>query len=528
MKFLTSPELSLHFPKSTQRWMALCILLCSSFCLIWQLDAKSIWIDELFTVEIVTQPTAHAVIKAVQATEGRPPLYYLLLHYWTFFAGSSDFALRFFSIIPALLCVALVYTLARQLLNPHVGLVTMFLFGFSPMFLLYSRMARAYFTAVCFALLSSYCFIRLLRRSDSLVWTGYLLAACGLLYTDYMTASILLVPNLVLLIHQRTLRKLWGHWALAQIGLGISFIPWLSSLLRHTSRYQGPTRLADLSQGLLGYTVKLVQPFLVFSLGETLHPWNPLAGIGLTAIGLLALLGLWKAWQQKRPEATFIILGTIVPVLFTVFIVTGFFVRYMTFAWVGARTLQALPFYLILVAHGLLAVKLPKRLYIGLLLVVIPLLMADFNYYFDRDFQNPVYVIPSKKIVAQVVIHIGPGDIIIASRDSVFARYYARYNLPNLLFYSNNSQALKNHIEEAACPHIWLVTVNRDRGGVTPSPEFMAWLQRYYEDVDHWGYADVTPGYQRFKTFLTRREAYVYKAELTLYRRRKAPLPKDF
>ncbi len=508
-----------------RRWLTLLVLWCGSFCLLWQLDAKSLWIDELFTAEIVAQPTAQEIIAAVRATEGRPPLYYLFLHVWTQLAGTSDFALRFFSIAPAFLCIPLVYGITCRLTNRRIAWNTLLLFACAPLFLLYGRMARAYFLAVWWALLVCYCFIRWLNHPRPLWWGGYLLAGWGLLYTDYMTASILLIPNLILLGFWRRSRHLWGRWAAAQVLLLLGFVPWLPSLLQHTARYQSSIRLADLTQGISGYIVKLVQPLLVFSLGETLHPWNPVGSLGLLVIGSLALAGLWQLWKQRRPESWFIIFSAIMPVLFTVFVVTGFLVRYMTFAWIGARTLQAFPFYGMLVAVGINALKSPaiRRLVLGFIAVVF--CYANVNYYTDRDFQNPVYVIPSKTIVEHIVAQIQPGDAIIASRDSVVERYYRASGETYPLLDSQAEDDLRASIRQNQYSRIWLVTVNRDRGGVEPDADFMTWLQTQYVTTGHWGYAEVTPGYRRFKSLMTQREAYRYKAELTLYVRRQPASP---
>jgi 4-amino-4-deoxy-L-arabinose transferase-like glycosyltransferase len=98
-----------------RRSVLVLIILAASICLMWQLAAKSLWIDELVTTEIVRQPTAAAVIAAVKATEGRPPFYYLSAHYWIGLAGHSDWSLRFFSVWATVLCLPLFYGLACRL-----------------------------------------------------------------------------------------------------------------------------------------------------------------------------------------------------------------------------------------------------------------------------------------------------------------------------------------------------------------------------------------------------------------------------
>jgi uncharacterized membrane protein len=491
------------------------IILAASICLMWQLAAKSLWIDELVTTEIVRQPTAAVVIASVKATEGRPPLYYLLAHYWIGLAGHSDWSLRFFSVWAALPCLPLFYGLARRLTNDRVGLAAAALLAASPLYLLYSRMSRAYFLAVCLALASTYFMVRLLKQEMRWAWIGYLLTTLGLLYTDYMTASILLAQNLYLLIYSRRHRQLWLRWILAQIVLIAGFAPWLPSLLGQTSRYQSATTLADLSQGWLGYLVKLAQPALVFSLGETIFPWNPIALVALPVIGVLALMGAMAAWRRFRPMGLMAILSALVPVLFTVFIVTGFLVRYMTFAWIGARSLQALPFYLLLVAMGWFSIRPGAPRYLIAAVVGIGFVTADINYYRDREFHNPIYVVPSREIVKTVVNNAQPGDVVIAPRDSVFAHYYSNQQ-PALSLFESDVEALA-FIRSRSSQRVWLVTVSRDRGRSLQPPELEMWLESRYRLAQHWGYAEQSPDYRHFKEALIQREAYQYKAELFLY-----------
>jgi hypothetical protein len=254
----------------------------------------------------------------------------------------------------------------------------------------------------------------------------------------------------------------------------------------------------------------------VFSLGETIFPWNPVALIGLLAIATLVLIGIITAWHN-RPTGLLIVLSVAVPILFTVFIVTGLIVRYMTFAWVGARTLQALPFYLLLIAMGLYSVRQATRRYTLAAVIAIAFLVSNVNYYLDREFHNPVYVIPSKEIVRQVTDHAQPGDVILAPRDSVFSYYYPP-GTPYPVFDLDHPEAARTIL--LTSPRVWMVTVSRDRGRALQPSEFTIWFEGLYAPIGHWGYAEQAPDYRRFKEMLIKREAYPYKAELFLYQRR--------
>ena len=495
------------------------VILLGTLCLMCGLEAKSLWVDELFTARIAREPVASAVITAVRQTEGRPPLYYLLLHQWSLTAGYSDSSLRLFSVLFAILCIPLLHVTARLLLGDDTALLASALFAIAPLLILYGRMARAYYMAVCLALVATCFFARLLDRETPHLWCGYIVSALLLLYTDYMTASILLAHNLLVLVHIRTLRSMVPHWIAGQFALLLGFLPWLPTLLEHTKRYQATQPLADLAQGPFSYAVKLVQPVLVFSTGETLLPWRPVALIGLPLISILALVGGATLLRTRTPHALLVFLCALVPVLFTVFIVTGRFVRYMTFAWIGARSLQAMPFYLLLLASGVQIIRPARRRHAATALMLAVFAVAGFNYYTNREFHNPVYIIPSREILRQVLDGARPGDVIVAPADSAVDYYYPAGQRPYVYFDSSSTSDVMAHVAGNQSLRVWLVTVGRDRGRSARPETLISWLESRFAPVAHWGYAEVAPSYRRIKEMLINREAYRYKAELTLYER---------
>ena len=72
---------------------------------------------------------------AGSAANIHPPLHYLLMRGWIFVAGPTDYAVRFFSVVSAVLAIALSYALARRLVNDRLARSTMLLLAFA---LLYS------------------------------------------------------------------------------------------------------------------------------------------------------------------------------------------------------------------------------------------------------------------------------------------------------------------------------------------------------------------------------------------------------
>ena len=58
--------------------------------------------------------TPFRVIRAVSLSDTSPPFYYLLLYGWTLIVGTSDLALRSFSVVCSLACLPLVAAIARR------------------------------------------------------------------------------------------------------------------------------------------------------------------------------------------------------------------------------------------------------------------------------------------------------------------------------------------------------------------------------------------------------------------------------
>lgn len=106
------------------------------------LDGQSLWYDEGFSAWLAGQPPAEIIART--AADIHPPLYYLLLHGWITLAGRTEFALRFPSVLAAVVTVPLLWRLARRLLGASTGDGAALLVAFSPLWLWYAREARMY------------------------------------------------------------------------------------------------------------------------------------------------------------------------------------------------------------------------------------------------------------------------------------------------------------------------------------------------------------------------------------------------
>ena len=82
---------------------------------------QSLWLDEATTAKVVKTLSFTGIVTQFSPGDFHPPLYYLLMKFWTSIFGYSEIALRFPSVIFTLLTGLVVYRIGTLLKNQLVG-----------------------------------------------------------------------------------------------------------------------------------------------------------------------------------------------------------------------------------------------------------------------------------------------------------------------------------------------------------------------------------------------------------------------
>lgn len=191
----------------------LLILLLGFALRLFRLGAASLWYDETVSVWLARQDLAE--ITRHTAGDIHPPLYYYLLHFWGQFAGWTEFAVAFFSLLFGVLLIALVYRLGRDWIGARAGAFAALLVAFSPYNVWYSQEVRMYTLGAVLGLASVYFGVHALadrgpRGSGEAgkgapvrgPWTAvvlYLLVTAAGLYTLYYFLFLIAFENLAAL-----------------------------------------------------------------------------------------------------------------------------------------------------------------------------------------------------------------------------------------------------------------------------------------------------------------------------------------
>ena len=277
-----------------------------------QLGAPSLWFDEAYTAQVVERSPGFWL-----ASDQYHFLYDGVVTVWAAIAGTSELALRFPSVIGAMLSAALMVLLARRLLfDRWVALASGLLVATSPFVVKWSQQARGYTLLLALALGATLLLLRAVARGTRGAWALYGLAITAVVVW-HAVAGLLLVPAHVVLAVQRR-RSLTGHAPLAVVIACAVAVPW-AAVIAMRSAGEGTA------------TSWLTVPSAT-TVGQALADVSGAAGLGI----VLALVGLFVLRRRGRmPDAVLLGAWAVSPFLFALVmtIVTPVFLdRYLIVA----------------------------------------------------------------------------------------------------------------------------------------------------------------------------------------------------
>lgn len=415
---------------------ALVLILLVGFAIrAYHLDFQSLWSDEGISVQRSSQALGHLL--ATMPVEQLPG-YFVLLHGWLAIAGDQDFALRFFSLWPSVLVIALVYRLARDLGDGRSGLIGALLLATNAFQLWYAQELRTYSWLLLTGLVANWSLWHILYGQSRRGWFAALYALATIL-TVYQHFYGFLLP----LVHTLYVAGWWlSHrqwqpvlrWALAGGVTLLGFLPWLPRAVQifGYSGWRDPIDPGTLPwRYLAAYTVGDSMP----------APWHDwLAWLYL----LLILAGLVQWWRQRPAASLFLASQALLPLL-AVFLWTlrkpDTHERYTIFVSAPLLLLAAGGF----TVNPTFKSSRPttqrwRELFNGLTLIVLALLVgangaAIYQHYTNSALQKPDYRAAAQHIQGAEE----PGDVILVDGPDptiVFLHYYKGklpvYDLRNL------------------------------------------------------------------------------------------------
>ncbi len=172
---------------------------------------QSLWLDEATTALVAKMSLSNIFTKFLPG-DFHPPLYYLVIKYWTILFGNSEISLRIPSILFGLGTIYFTYIIGKKIFDKKTGLLGAMLLATSGLSIYYSQEARMYGLV---ALLVSAAIYFLLEKKW--IFLSIVLVLIGM--TDYVALFIIPVLFVAGL-------KSWKKMTFSLIPLAAGFALW--------------------------------------------------------------------------------------------------------------------------------------------------------------------------------------------------------------------------------------------------------------------------------------------------------------
>jgi uncharacterized membrane protein len=232
----------------------LAVVLLGTALRLYQLDADSLWRDEMLTSRKSRQDFLSVITYSPRYTH--PPLVDVVTWVFATLSGNSDFVVRAQAMLVGSLSILLTYKTGQMLWTREVGMMGAFLLALNPYHIRYSQKARSYALMPFLALLSLIFLFKALKRNSKGFWIGFTVCTSLSLYNHYfalffLTAEVIFAACVITekwLCHQRknggaladplyhrlsTLAKQALPLGVSLAIVCLSFVPWLPALRVH-------------------------------------------------------------------------------------------------------------------------------------------------------------------------------------------------------------------------------------------------------------------------------------------------------
>ncbi len=304
------------------------LLLLLAFALrVWDVGAADLTFDEVATFFVAHRSVAEMLRYVMGAAREHPPAYYVLLSLWMRLVGTSEFAMRYPSVLIGVLTVVWSFRVGRRL-GPHGGewsaaLWSAVLCAFMPFSLWAGRTGRMYGLVLLLALMVMESWLRWLERPGWRRWLGFVALSLTAALTHYYLALLWPVQAVLLMLLPRATHSIRKPWLATALGIGLivgAFIavsPGIRAMaLEVANRFPGRWwRVQAWGFVLADFYFWGYRPELV---------WLIWAGLGLTLAGWIVTA------RRNLLTGALVVAWGVVPLLLASFVPENLETRYLT------------------------------------------------------------------------------------------------------------------------------------------------------------------------------------------------------
>lgn len=459
---------------TNSRWILITlILLLGATTRIYHINDQSLWVDEGYAY----YHAHYSSLIETLARDTHPPLYFGALRLWSEITGDSELALRWFSVLPSMLSLALIFQLAKEILRHQkrksaiIPILATLMLALADAENYLAQESRHYTWLVLLVMGSMWMFLRWSRthhRRSFGLWIGFTVA---MVYTHYITAFMGIVQGLYTLIAFRGKTRIQAVGGLIVSALALS--PWLLLVGVRQLGNNGANWSVDLSSAVIrDIQVKYFT-----------EQWALM--MGLLLLGCVTIV----YYERDRFRITWhrvtglLLLWLIVPVLLTV--IVNELLPFLQ----PRRLTQWTPVIALLVAFGLANIRQPIRTVMIAVLLVYGVTQVDF-----------FRVKPDWRTVSQLTArYTVPGDLVLTDivGGDYQMQYYLTREMPDGTLLADGVQYESLKVQRDFYPetyHEWLPAVIDTHDTVwlmywSDDPSARGWLDNLgFQETAHFTY----------------------------------------
>lgn len=341
------------------------------FLRLYNLGKYAFWYDEVLVIwysRRIWEMIRHFSTGLTPAFD--PPLFCLLLHFWSFL-GKSEFILRLLPLSFGVLSIIAIYKVGQLLFNKKVGLISAFILAVSPLSVYYSQELKPYSLTTFFVLMSIYNLIKSLKDNRLRFWIGFIIFTILCLHSHFITVFLLIIVNFFFLycyFIDKKYKVLLKKWVITQLVIGSLYFPVMIGLLKKVSVWYGWPPEPSFAL--------VIQSFIYFNMG-----FNAPAIVHCLAVLLflpLFLRGILFSYKQKEYKNSIwlLLFWLFIPITMVVIVSAAISPIYIERVF-----LYSLPAYYIIIAFGLYKIKKQPIYLCVLTLLIIFSSLSLKNYY---------------------------------------------------------------------------------------------------------------------------------------------------
>ena len=207
------------------QWALIGILLVSFALYLYGLGAQGLWMDEVITVQR-SNMSLPDMLDDLLETRNHVPLYFVLMYPWQM-GGSSEFWVRFPSVMWAVLGIAVVGRLALDLRGARASVLASLLLALSPLYNWHAQDARMYTMVAFWVIAATWAFLRAWRRGGWGWWVLCGLSVLAAAYTHLLAPIVFVAQAFLVILQRRRNPRGFSRWFLVVLPAAVLYGVWL-------------------------------------------------------------------------------------------------------------------------------------------------------------------------------------------------------------------------------------------------------------------------------------------------------------